>query len=206
MAVTQFNTATRRMDSPTVRDDNWSQLLSNIATSRDEHMFAELFQHFAPLIKGFCQTNMSFLPAEAAEELVQEVMFKVWQKAPNFDPSRASASTWIFTITRNARIDYLRKNTKHEINGQTLATEDIWDEGSDHQPFVYLQRNRDRQEVGGFLESLPKEQAKCIRKVYMEGKSHTEISDELSLPLGTVKSRVRLGLKKLQATLAPSGR
>ena len=108
-----------------VREDHWSTLLTRIAQNHDEVAFAELFNHFAPLIKGFCQTNMAFLAAEAAEELVPEVMFKVWQKSVDFDASRASASTWIFTITRNARIDYLRKHTKHETHSQPLETEDI---------------------------------------------------------------------------------
>lgn len=199
MAITKLAIAKKPMESEQIREDDWSKLLVRIARERSESAFAELFNHFAPLIKGFCQTNMAFLAPEAAEELVQEVMFKVWQKSADFDASRASASTWIFTITRNARIDYLRKHTKHDVNNQPLETEDIWDEKADNQPFVYLQKNREEQEVECFLKSLPSEQSRCIEKVYMEGKSHTEIADELDLPLGTVKSRVRLGLKKLQA-------
>lgn len=187
------------VETQQVREDNWSCLLVKVAKDRDEAAFGQLFKHFAPLIKGFCQTNMAFLVSEASEELVQEIMFKVWQKAADFDASRASASTWIFTITRNARIDYLRKHSKHDMMSQPLETDDIWDEEADNQPFVYLQKNRQEQEVDGFLKSLPSEQSRCIQKVYMEGKSHTEIADELDLPLGTVKSRVRLGLKKLQS-------
>lgn len=188
-----------RMANQQTRDDSWSTLLAKVAISRDEKAFAELFAHFAPLIKGFCQSNISYLAAEAAEELVQEVMFKIWQKSVDFDPSRASASTWIFTITRNARIDYLRKNSKHTSMTQTLDTEDIWDEDADNQPYVFLQKSREQNEVSGYLNSLPQEQSRCITKVYMEGKSHSEIAEELNLPLGTVKSRVRLGLKKLQS-------
>lgn len=181
-----------------VRDDTWSVLLKRVS-QQDEQAFAELFAHFAPLLKGFCQSNKTYLVAESAEELAQEVMIKVWQKAPNFDPSRASASTWIFTIARNARIDYLRKHAKHNINSSPIETEDIWDENTDNQPFILMKRNREEKEVANLLNSLPTEQSRCIEKVYMEGKSHTEIADELDLPLGTVKSRVRLGLKKLQA-------
>lgn len=185
--------------TPQLRDDNWSQLLTQVAMQRSEVAFAKLFKHFAPLIKGFCQANISWLAADSAEEQVQEVMIKIWQKAPDFDPSRASASTWIFTITRNARIDYLRKNAKHSHGNQTLEADDIWDEDADNQPFVFLQRNREEKEVGDYLRSLPEEQGLCIEKVYIEGKSHTEIAEELDIPLGTVKSRVRLGLKKLQS-------
>jgi len=198
MTAAQILPISGHMESHKVREDSWSKLLTRIAGDRSEAAFAELFNHFAPLIKGFCQTNMAFLTPEAAEELVQEVMIKVWQKSSDFDASRASASTWIFTITRNARIDYLRKHSKHDVNSQSLETEDIWDEAADNQPFVYLQKNREEQEIDGFLKSLPAEQSRCIEKVYLEGKSHTEIAEELDLPLGTVKSRVRLGLKKLQ--------
>lgn len=187
------------MNPEEVREDDWSNLLVRVGTERSQDAFARLFDHFAPLIKGFCQSNMTFLTPEASEELVQEVMFKVWQKAPNFDASRASASTWIFTITRNARIDYLRKNSRHDVNHQPLESDDIWDESSENQPFVFLSRNREEAQVKSILKALPAEQSKCIRKVYMEGKSHTEIAEELDLPLGTVKSRVRLGLKKLQS-------
>lgn len=181
-----------------VRDDDWSNLLVKVGQG-NEAAFAKLFAHFAPLIKGFCQSNKTFLASESAEELVQEVMIKVWQKASGFDPSRASASTWIFTIVRNARIDYLRKHAKHDVNSNPLESEDIWDESSENQPFVFMQRNREEKEVSELLTTLPSEQSRCIEKVYMEGKSHTEIADELNLPLGTVKSRVRLGLKKLQS-------
>ncbi len=188
----------RHMNPQTVREDDWSNLLVSVGAKRSQEAFAKLFEHFAPLIKGFCQSNMTFLSPEASEELVQEVMFKVWQKAPNFDASRASASTWIFTITRNARIDYLRKNSRHDVNHQPLESDDIWDDSTDNQPFVLLSKHREEHQVKDILKALPPEQSKCIRKVYMEGKSHTEIAEELDLPLGTVKSRVRLGLKKLQ--------
>ncbi len=180
------------------RDDDWSNLLTRVG-HQDESAFAEVFAHFAPLIKGFCQSNKTYLSGDSAEELVQEVMIKIWQKASNFDPTRASASTWIYTIARNTRIDYLRKHAKHDINSSPLETEDIWDESSDNQPFVFMKRSREEKEVAQLLDGLPPEQLRCIEKVYMEGKSQSEIAEELDLPLGTVKSRVRLGLKKLQS-------
>ena len=180
------------------RTDEWSECLVQIGDSNDRAAFTRFFRHFAPLIKAFALAGSS-LSAAHADELVQEVMFKVWQKAGDFDPTKASASTWIFTITRNARIDYLRKHNRHDIASQPLEADDIWDESPDNQPFSYLQRKRDKENVDSFLKSLPSEQSRCIEKVYIEGKSHTEIAEELGLPLGTVKSRVRLGLKKLQA-------
>lgn len=180
------------------RDDTWSQTLEHIGLTRDEKAYRTLFQHFAPLIKGFVQANNSSISADAAEELVQEVMVKVWLKAPSYNATKASASTWIFTITRNARIDYFRKHNRHDKNTQALETEDIWDESSENAPFVYLHQIRAEKLTANLLKDLPKEQSRCLRKVYMEGKSHSEIASELDLPLGTVKSRVRLGLKKLQ--------
>lgn len=185
-----------------VRDDIWSQTLEHIGLTKDEQAYQKLFQHFAPLIKGFVQANNNRLTPDSAEELVQEVMVKVWLKAPLYSASKSSASTWIFTITRNARIDYFRKHNRHDKNSQTLEAEDIWDEESENEPFVYLNQIRAEKITAGLLKELPLEQARCLRKVYMEGKSHSEIANELDLPLGTVKSRVRLGLKKLQDSVA----
>ncbi len=195
-------TASTVKSTPNVRDDNWSQLLLRVGTHRDEQAFARLFSHFAPLIKGFCISNSNqSLPGEAAEELVQEVMFKVWVKAPSYDPSKAAASTWVFTVMRNCRIDMLRRNSRHQVNQEPIEVDDIWDESADNQPFVRLQQARDEDLVKNSFSVLPIEQKQVITQVYMQGKSHSEIAEETGLPLGTVKSRVRMGLKKLQANL-----
>ena len=185
-----------------IRQDNWSQLLTKVAQHRDQMAFSRLFEHFAPLIKGFCLANANQrLPGEAADELVQEVMVKVWIKSPYYDASKAAASTWIFTVMRNCRIDIMRRNNRHLINWDAVEVDDIWDEDSDHQPFVRLQQVRDEQRISESFSGLPVEQKQVLTQVYMQGKSHSEIADETGLPLGTVKSRVRMGLKKLHATL-----
>lgn len=188
--------------SPHTRDDEWSVLLVKVGTSRDRVAFERLLAHFAPLIKGFqfSRGGQSSAP-EAADELVQEVMFRVWRKAPTFDPGKSSASTWVFTIMRNCRIDALRRNSRQPDTDDSLEVDDIWDENLDNQPLVYLQQSRAQVTVEAGLSSLPPEQSHVIEKAYLEGKSHSEISAELGLPLGTVKSRVRLALKKLQSTL-----
>lgn len=185
-----------------MRDDNWSQLLAEVGQQRNEEAFAKLFKHFAPLIKGFCLANGNMaLPNEAADELVQEVMIKVWTKAPAFDPTRAAASTWVYTVMRNCRIDMIRRNSRHTSHSDPIDVDDIWDDSEDHQPFVRLQQSRNEQIISESFAILPMEQKQALTQVYMQGKSHNEIAEETGLPLGTVKSRVRMGLKKLHASI-----
>lgn len=187
------------------RDDNWSKLLTQVGKHRDQAAFSKLFAHFAPLIKGFCLANPAqSLPGEAADELVQEVLFKVWTKAPYFDSSKAAASTWIFTVMRNCRIDMMRRNSRHLVSSGEIEVDDIWDEELDHQPLVLLQQSRNADLIHSSFAELPQEQKQALTQVYMQGKSHSEIADETGLPLGTVKSRVRMGLKKLQAAIGPA--
>lgn len=183
------------------RDDDWSNLLTQVGIKRDRVAFERLFNHFAPLIKGFHYSRSSqALSPEAADELVQEVMFRVWRKAPSFDPGKASANTWVYTIMRNARIDLLRRNSRH-VTDCDIDVDDIWDESTDNHPLALVQKMRNEREIAEGLWNLPAEQSHVLQKAYMEGKSHSEISQELGLPLGTVKSRVRLALKKLQSAL-----
>ena len=188
------------------RSDIWSEALVKIAEDQCEQAFAKLFSHFAPLLKGFYMGSTPRLGDDQAEELVQEVMCKVWLKAASFDATKAAANTWIYTIARNSRIDFFRKNAKVDANTQPLAADDIWDEANDNQPYVYLSRARSTQELDELLTLLPVEQKQCLVKMYIEGKSHAVLSEELELPLGTVKSRIRLGLKRLQSQIAQSER
>ena len=181
------------------RDDTWSRLLEQVGQARDEQAFAQLFAHFAPLIKGFCLGNLnSNFPADAADEVVQEVMFKVWQKAPGYDATKAAASTWIYTVMRNCRIDLMRRNKRTPTDSDAIDIDDIWDEADDDQAFVYLQQASNEALIDKSFTQLPPEQRQVLTQVYMQGKTHQQISDETGLPLGTVKSRVRIGLKKMQ--------
>ncbi|GAA6166296.1 sigma-70 family RNA polymerase sigma factor [Sessilibacter corallicola] len=177
-------------------EDRWTPLLVSVA-DKNRAAFEQLFNHFAPLIRGYSRSKPS--PTEMtgfADELVQEVMIKIWQKAHSFNPEKASASTWIFTLVRNCRVDMLRRNNRH--NNQTLETDDIWPIESEDTPITHLQQSRDQERLFKAAETLPPEQMSVISKVFVEGKTHTETASELGLPLGTVKSRVRLALKKLQ--------
>lgn len=176
------------------RTDEWSECLALIAEKQDRAAFTRLFRHFAPLMKAYALSG-STLSANHADELVQEVMLKVWQKAGAFDPRKAAASTWIYTIARNCRTDLYRRLQKFDT---PLAAEDVTFEQEEHDSFTMLQQQRNRDKVRELVQTLPNEQAQILAKVYMEGKSHSEVAGELDIPLGTVKSRVRLALQKLE--------
>jgi len=176
------------------RSDEWSECLVLIANKQDRAAFTRLFRHFAPLMKAFAYAG-SPLAASHADELVQEVMLKVWQKAASFDPERASASTWIYTIARNCRTDLYRRLQKFDT---ALAAEDVLGEEHSEEAFITLHIRRSAERLRQLMAQLPPDQAQILGKVYMEGKSHSEVAGELDIPLGTVKSRVRLALQKLQ--------
>lgn len=176
------------------RTDEWSECLVLIGKDQDRAAFVRLFRHFAPLIKAFALSG-SALSANHADELVQEVMLKIWQKASAFDPEKAAASTWVYTIARNCRTDMFRRLQKFDT---PLAEEDFAPDTEDEQPFMRLQSQRSAERIRELMRQLPPEQTQILAKVYMEGKSHAEAASELDLPLGTVKSRVRLAVQKLQ--------
>jgi len=183
-----------KVDAQGRRNDEWSQCLLEIAATQDRAAFARLFKHFAPLVKAFALSG-SPMAAAHADEIVQEVMLKVWQKAGGYNPRKAAASTWIYTIARNCRTDMFRRLQKFDT---PIAAEDIWAEQFEEEPFVEVQQRRNAELVKEMMAQLPVDQAQILGKVYMEGKSHSEVAEELDLPLGTVKSRVRLAMQKLQ--------
>jgi RNA polymerase sigma factor (sigma-70 family) len=157
------------------RSDKWSLLLVSVGESRDRQAFGQLFKHFAPLVKSFAQASRheGWFPG-LSEDLVQEVMIKVWQKAAGYNPEKASATTWIYTVARNCRIDMLRRksNTQH----LPLENEDFWHEPDEETPVSLLRQKRSEDKVQQSLAQLPKEQDEILRKVYLEGKSHAEAS------------------------------
>jgi RNA polymerase sigma-70 factor (ECF subfamily) len=172
------------------------RLIQAVAMTRDRGAFAELFAYFAPRVKSFL--IRSGLDDLAAEEVAQETMLTMWRKASYFDPRRAGLSTWIFTIARNQRIDRLRRG-----RGQTA---DIVSDPSDEQDTpssgeeLAIAAERERL-VSAALGALSDEQAKIVRLSYFSEKPHVEIARELGIPLGTVKSRIRLALNRLRALL-----
>lgn len=185
--------------APARDKDLWTARLEAVARDRDHDAYRELFEHFAPLLKAFALSSSGMSSNALAEELVQEVMVKVWNRAQTFDASKAAASTWIYTLARNCRIDLLRRKFRLQ---EDVDVDELWDVGTDpEEPEREIDRMRHEVDVHASLRALPVEQRQIIAKVYMEGKSHSEVADELSLPLGTVKSRIRLAMSKLKLML-----
>jgi len=170
-------------------------LIERVARSADRAAFAELFRLFAPRLKSYLMRQGCDFAL--AEELMQETMVIVWRRAASFDRRRAGAATWLFTIARNKRIDALRRQPRPEIDlGDPALTPDP--EPSAEQPL--LARERDRR-LAQALATLPEEQAAVIRLAYFQDRAQSEIAAETRLPLGTVKSRLRLALARLRRAL-----
>ena len=172
----------------------WTAQLMAIRDQQDQAAFAALFRHFAPRVKAFLMR--SGMTASFAEECTQEVMATVWRKAHMFDGTKASVSTWIFTIARNRKIDMIRKSRRPE-------PEDLpW--GPDIEPDAaeMMMMAQDTQELGRALANLPEKQRRLIERAYFGELTHSEIAAETGLPLGTIKSRIRLALDRLRHAMS----
>ena len=174
-----------------VRDGtDWAGLLVQVRDRQDRAAFAALFRHFAPRVKAFLVKSGA--GASVAEECAQEVMATLWQKAHLFDPARASVATWVFTIARNKRIDALRKDRRAEPEDLDWGPEPAPDQAE----AMEAQEETDR--LGRALAALPAKQRTLIERAFYGELSHSEIAAETGLPLGTIKSRIRLALDKLR--------
>lgn len=180
---------------------NWNTMIERVGQNQDKEAFSALFAHLSPFLKAFLIKSGGVTP-ESAEELVQETMIKVWRKAPTFSASQASASTWMYTIARNTRIDWLRKQNRQ--NPDDLNADDIYDEREDPTPYSSLVQIRNKKHIDEQLGKLPDEQAEVLKLMYFQGKSGQQVADTLGLPLGTVKSRIRLALNKMKLGLMPA--
>ena len=182
-------------NSDTVR---WGGLISAIAQHQDRAAFAALFEHFAPRIKAFMQRSGA---SEAnAEELAQETMLAVWRKAALFDPLSTGAAGWIFTIARNLRIDYHRR----ESRGGMVEASDVEIEfqiDDSPQPDSILATSQSEDRVRSALTKLSDDQMRVVELSFFEEKAHAEIAEILGIPLGTVKSRLRLAMTRLRNLL-----
>ena len=171
-----------------------SALLYEVGQHKNKHAFIQLFEHFAPRIKSFLVSGG--LDNETADELAQETMLTVWKRAKTYNPEKAKASTWIFTIARNKKIDFFRKTSRTHIVDMEL---DLIQDNTDT-PAQDIQHLQEAAHIAEALKELPKEQASLVHKSFFEGKSHGEIAQETNIPLGTIKSRIRLALERLRGT------
>ena len=173
---------------------DYAALMASVAQESDEAAFEVLFDHFAPRIKAFLMKSGA-RPAEA-EDCAQDVMATVWRKAHLFDANRATVSTWIFTIARNRRIDLLRRDKRAEPEDLPWGPEPEPDQAD----ALALQQDTDR--LGQALLALPEAQRDLIQRAYFGDLSHGEIAQITGLPLGTIKSRIRLALEKLRQSMS----
>lgn len=177
------------------RGDKFVELLTRIATTKDRAAFASLFDHFAPRVKSFMMRKGS--NPEQAEDLVQETLIAVWSKAAMFSTEKGSVSTWIFTIARNLRIDKLRRERAQlytdleDFDAPDLST------GAEEA----LGRSQEDNHVVQALAQIPLEQRDLLILSFVEDVPQSEIAMRLGIPLGTVKSRMRLGYQRLRKIL-----
>ncbi len=187
-------TVTQRTLSAETPEDA-TYLMAQIAANQDRDAFETLFRHYAPRVKAY----MLKLGTDVAlsDELAQETLLMVWRKAAQFDRAKASPSTWIFTIARNLRIDVFRKNNRPELDPNDPALVPEAEEPADEQ----VDRVQRARLIRAAMKSLNEEQAEVIRLSFFEDKSHSVIAGELDLPLGTVKSRLRLAFGRIRKEL-----
>lgn len=193
-AVIDFHA--RAMSESLVRDAvSHEELIVAVGIARDRSAFARLFAHFAPRVKAYLMRTGS--DANAADDLTQEVMLLVWRKADRFDPARANAATWIFAIARNKRIDGYRRDRELDLDPEDPALQPALEPAAD----LRLEAAERNAQLGAAIGLLPEEQGSLLKLAFYEGKSHSVIADEAGLPLGTVKSRLRLALARLRGRL-----
>lgn len=182
--------------APSPDRERWANLMGQVAANQDRAAFAELFQYFAPRVKAYLLRLGS--GTALAEELAQEVMVTVWRKAHLFDRTQASVSTWIFRVARNRRIDAARRTNHPALDPEEPALKPA----DTPAPDEALGAQQDQARMRTALTHLPESQLDLLRLAFYEGLSHREIAERRDLPLGTVKSRIRLAFAKLRAVLA----
>lgn len=181
-------------DAPAPTAAGFADLIGAIAAHADRAAFAELFGYFAPRVKSY-MLRLGTGPLQA-EELAQETLLTVWRKAAAFDRAKAAPSTWIFTIARNLRIDAARRARHREPVEDPSDTPD-----AEPGPEAALAALQSEGIVREALAKLPPEQAEVVRLSFFSDKAHSEIAEQLNLPLGTVKSRLRLAMGRLRDLL-----
>ncbi|GLQ39537.1 RNA polymerase sigma factor [Rhizobium albus] len=176
-------------------NERFARLARAVAVERDKSAFAQLFDYFAPRIKSYL-LRLNMQPQEA-EELAQEVMIVLWHKAGLFDPAKSSLATWLFRVARNRRIDALRRDRGKDLDAEDPSLLPSAPEAPD---LVMDAQQRDER-VRRAMSVLPAEQLELVRLAFFIGLSHSQIAEETGLPLGTVKSRIRLAFGRLKKAL-----
>ncbi len=179
----------------TNQSEGFVALLIAVAERRDRGAFSELYRHYTPKVTTLA-VRMG-VERSGADEVAQEVMLAVWRRARSYDPTRAAVSTWIYAIARNRVIDGMRKQKRAEVDPQDPALEQA--EHPEVEALIDNERRAGR--LLDALDALPTEQAEVLRFSYFQGKSQSLVAEELNLPLGTVKSRTRLGLARLRGAM-----
>jgi RNA polymerase sigma-70 factor, ECF subfamily len=172
-----------------------TELLRRIAERTDAAAFHELYQCYGPRVKAYLKRHGA--DAATAEDLAQETLFAVWRRAALYAHEKGSASTWIFTIARNLWIDRLRR----EVPWQALPDAHAKESSPEPLPDAVVSENEVQVRVRAALAELPVAQQCVIELAYLEGLSHGEIATRLALPLGTVKSRVRMAYQRMRAAV-----
>lgn len=172
-----------------------------VAQARDKAAFAVLFDFYAPRIRA--QLVRMKMDAASAEEVTQDVMIILWRKAAMFDPAKASLATWLYRIARNSRIDALRRQRVDYFDPMEpgFDREDETQVAADSR----LDASQREEKLQAALQSLPEEQIMLVRLAFFDGLSHSEIAVRANLPMGTVKSRIRLAFARLRRALADLG-
>jgi len=182
-----------------VTNPDAERLLIAVAQHRDNQAFADLFSEFTPRIKAFMLKGGA--DGSVAEELAQETMVQVWRRASSYDPAKASASTWIFTIARNKRIDRLRRESRPAPDPELYVSS----QSRLVSPFESVDAYQKKVLLHHFVAHLSAEQIEVVEKAFYQDKSHSVIAEDLDLPLGTVKSRIRLALGRLRTLMEKEG-
>ncbi len=175
--------------------DRLADLVERVAQERDREAFLALFDHYAPRLKGFYRRRGT--GDALAEDLVQDVMVAIWQRAHQYDRRQAGVGTWVFTIARNRQIDLIRREKRPELD----PDEPLLRPSEGPEPDVAYDDEQAAKRVRVALATLPPEQAELVQISFYEEASHSAIAERLGLPLGTVKSRLRLALQKLRTAL-----
>jgi RNA polymerase sigma-70 factor (ECF subfamily) len=184
-----------RLDANAPDAQDLAALIGAVAHLRDRTAYAVLFKYFAPRVKAYLRrTGMD---GTAADEVTQEVMLILWRKAGQFDPARAGAATWVFAIARNARIDHARRRRDVALPDQPELADEARAPSAET---LTLTVEREAL-VRAALKTLSPEQQQIMQLSFFSETSHAAIAAALNLPLGTVKSRIRLGLARLRALL-----